>query len=408
MRNREIYMKKLLSFKDKKLIKVITGMRRCGKSTLLDLFEQRLLNDGVKKENIIKMNFESMEFDEITDYKQLYKYLREKIIPDEKNYLILDEIQQVTKWQKAINSLFAEFDSDIYISGSNAYLLSSELSTLLSGRYVEINMLPLSFKEYLDFNEFDDAISMEDKFELYLKYGGLPSLTELNKDEETVNTLLTGIYSTVILKDVIQRNSVKDIVLLEKIVMFLADNIGNITSPNNIGTVFAAEGYIDEGKRKRNPASRTIDNYIYMLQNAFVFYGVKRYDVKGKQILKTLGKYYIVDTGLRNTLLGYRDYDYGHILENVVYFELLRRGYHVSIGKIGDKEVDFIAARQDIKKYYQVTASMMEGIVRERELEPLKQIDDNYEKIVLSMDKTFIRDHNGIRIQNIIEFLLEY
>lgn len=408
MINRPIYLKALTEFRDKNIIKIVTGIRRSGKSTLLKLFAQQLRKDGVKDQHIIEMNFESIRFREITDYLALYTYVKERIPARGKNktYLIFDEIQMVENWQKAIDSFQVDFDVDIYITGSNAYLLSGELSTLLSGRYVEIKMLPLSFKEFLDFYTFEKTTTNEEKFQLYLKFGGMPAIHELNFNERRVNEMLEGIYSTVILKDVLERNKVSDQMMLQKIVAFLSDNIGNITSPNSIGKVLASQGDIDEGKNRKNPASRTVENYIGMLLNAFIFYGINRYDIKGKQLLKTLGKYYIVDLGLRNMLLGYRDVDRGHILENVVYFELLRRGYRVTIGKVGEKEVDFVAERLNDKKYIQVTETMLGEQTRHRELEPLKNIEDNYEKIVLSMDKSYIQSYQGIKTINIIDYLL--
>ncbi|HEY5584800.1 MAG TPA: ATP-binding protein [Ruminiclostridium sp.] len=399
MKNRDIYMSQLMEFKDKKLIKVITGMRRCGKSTLLDLLESELIKNGTASNSIIHINFESMKYDHISDYKILYQYVSERIQPHSKMYIILDEVQQVRAWEKAINSFMVDYDVDIYITGSNAYLLSSELSTLLSGRYVEIRMLPLSFKEFLNFNNFDSQLRIEDKFDQYLKYGGLPGILELNNNEPTINTFLTGIYNTVIMKDVIQRNSVKDISLLENIVKFIIHNIGSIVSPKSISDYINSDG--------RKTSSDTVDNYLNMLEKAFIIYKVRRYDVKGKQFLKTLGKYYVVDIGIRNALLGYRDADYGHILENIVYFELLRRKYEVSIGKCNDYEIDFVATRQDTKKYYQVALTVAVDTVYDREMRSLQSIKDNYEKTVLSMDRNFIQSQNGIKCQNIIDFLLE-
>jgi predicted AAA+ superfamily ATPase len=405
MHNRDAYMKTLLEFKDKKVIKIVTGMRRCGKSTLLQLFAQRLLADEVPEKNIIEMNFESIKYDTIKTYLDLYSEVKSKIIPKEKMYIILDEVQMIKSWEKAVNSMFVDFDTDIYITGSNAYLLSSELATLLSGRYVEIKMLPLSFQEFMDFHAFQESVSNEKMFEKYLMYGGMPAIAEYDFNQQRISEMLEGIYSTVVLKDVVARNMISDPALLQKIVLFLADNIGNITSPNRIGNTLKHDGAIDTEKG-RNPASRTVDNYIRALQNAFIFYEINRFDVKGKQYLKTLGKFYIVDTGIRNMLLGYRDADRGHILENVVYFELLRRGYRVSIGRVGEREIDFIAEKPDDKKYYQVTESLLGENVREREFAPLRDIRDNFEKTVLSMDKSFINSYEGIKQQNIIEFLM--
>ncbi len=407
MKNREIYMKTLLEFKDKNIIKIITGIRRCGKSALLSLFAEKLLKLGVPKENIIKMNFESMVYSEIIDYKALYNEVKQKISKEGKTYIILDEIQIVSKWEKAINSFLVDFDVDIYITGSNAYLLSSELSTFLSGRYVEIKMLPLSFKEFLYFNDFDKfekKLTDESKFELYLKFGGMPSIVEFDFNLERITEVLEGIYSTVILKDLISRNNISDQMLLQKIILFLADNIGSITSPNSIGNFLANEG--DLSNQKKNPASKTVESYITMLQNSYIFYGIKRFDLKGKQYLKTLNKNYIVDTGIRNMLLGFRDVDRGHILENIIYFELIRRGFKVSIGKIGNKEVDFIAEKPNEKVYIQVAETIKDVETRERELSSLKDIKDNYDKWILSMDNSFVKSYDGIKLINIIDFLL--
>lgn len=400
-------MKTLLEFKDKNIIKIVTGIRRCGKSTLLKLFSNKLLESGVPKENIVEMNFESMQFLNINSYTTLYNEVKRRIAAKGKTYIILDEVQMVPRWEKAVNSFQVDFDADIYITGSNAYLLSSELSTLLSGRYVEIKMLPLSFKEFLDFNAFDQTVSIDESFQVYLKYGGMPAVSEYGLNEQRINDMLEGVYSTVILKDVLLRNNINDQAMLQKIVLFLADNIGNVTSPNSIGNFLVHEGNIDEGKRRKNPASRTVENYILSLRNAFIFYSIKRYDIKGKSYLKTLGKYYIIDTGIRNMLLGYRDVDRGHILENIVFFELLRRGYKVSIGKVNEKEIDFIAENPDDKVYYQVTETMRGEDVRERELAPLRDIPDNYEKVILSMDRSFIKAYEGIKVKNIMDFLLE-
>jgi predicted AAA+ superfamily ATPase len=344
----------------------------------------------------------------MTDHISFYEFVSNKIIDGSKNYLIFDELQAVNSWEKAIESFRLDFDVDIYITGSNAYMLSSEFSTLLSGRYVEIRMLPLSFKEFLLFNDFRSDVTIDDKFQKYLQFGGMPTLCQFHFNESRSFEALEGIYNTVILKDVLERNKTADQALLHKLILFLCSNIGSITSPNNIGNVLSDEGDIQKIKKKTgtNIAGKTVDRYIRMLRNAFVFYDVGRYDVKGKQLLKTLEKNYIVDLGFRNVLLGYRDTDRGHILENVVYLELLRRGYRVSIGKVGDTEVDFVGEKPSEKMYVQVTESMMGESVRERELRPLTSIRDNYEKIILSMDKSYITSYLGIKTLNIIDFLL--
>ena len=347
MKKRDLYLNKLIQFKDKQFIKVITGIRRCGKSTLLKLFREYLLENDVSEKQIIYINFESMQFDDIKDYKLLYKYIKEHIATDSRTYLLLDEIQEVAHWEKAVNSFLVDFNVDIYITGSNAWLLSSELSTLLSGRYVEIKMLPLSFKEYMDFIE-EPSNDREKDFQAYLRYGGLPPIIELNNNFDMIQSFLSGIYNTVLMKDIVQRNTVRDPALLDNLVRFLANNIGNSISTKKISD------YLTSAGRKTTPA--TIDNYLQMLEKAFIFYKANRYDIKGKLYLKTQEKYYIVDTGIRNNLLGLRNMDYGHILKNVVYLELLRRGFDVYIGKIGSMEVDFIAVKANKKIYYQVSA----------------------------------------------------
>lgn len=403
--DRPQYLNQLIQNKDVDLVKIVTGIRRCGKSSLLDLYHQYLLKHGVPDSHIIHMNLESLRYRDLTDYLSFYDYVSEQIASEGKTYLIFDELQTVEHWEKAIESFRLDFDVDIYITGSNAYLLSTEFSTLLSGRYVEIRMLPLSFKEFLDFYEFAADVTMEEKFQKYLQFGGMPILREYKFNEARSNQALEGIYSTVVLRDILQRNSGADQAMLQKIMLFLCSNIGSITSPNSIGTVLSNEGDIHTGKQK-SIAGKTVDKYISMLHNAFVFFSVGRYDVKGKQLLKTLGKNYIIDMGFRNMLLGYRDADRGHIIENIVFLELLRRDYRVYIGKVGETEVDFVAEKPNDKIYIQVTESMQSPETRERELRPLRLIPDNYEKIVLSMDRSFIKSYDGIKSENLIDWLL--
>ena len=403
--NRPEYLEMLVQNKDVDLVKIVTGIRRCGKSSLLELYHQYLLDSGVSDNHIIHMNLESLRYRELTEYLSFYDYVAERIPKQGKTYLIFDELQAVAHWEKAIESFRLDFDADIYITGSNAYLLSTEFSTLLSGRYVEIRMLPLSFKEFLDFYEFEPSVTMEERFLKYLQFGGMPVLREYRFNEARSMQALEGIYSTVVLRDVLWRNHQADQAMLQKIMLFLCSNIGSITSPNNIGNVLAHEGDIKTG-RGRNIAGKTVEKYISMLRSAFVFYSVGRYDVKGKQLLKTLGKNYIIDMGFRNMLLGYRDADRGHILENVVFLELLRRDYRVYIGKVGEMEVDFVAEKPSDKLYIQVTESMSVPETRERELRPLRMIPDNYEKIVLSMDRDYITSYDGIKSLNLIDWLL--
>lgn len=404
--NRPEYLQQLIQNKDVDLVKIVTGIRRCGKSSLLDLFHQHLKDNGVTDDHVIHMNLESLRYRSLSDHLSFYDYVSQRIPETGKTYLIFDELQVVTHWEKAIESFRLDFDVDIYITGSNAYLLSTEFSTLLSGRFVEIRMLPLSFKEFLTFYEFETAVTMEEKFQKYLQFGGMPILREYRFNEARSNQALEGIYSTVVLRDILQRNNQADQNTLQKIMLFLCSNIGSITSPNSIGNVLSGEGDLQNGKGK-NIAGKTVEKYISMLRSAFIFYSVGRYDVKGKQLLKTLGKNYIIDMGFRNMLLGYRDADRGHILENIVFLELLRRDYRVYIGKVGDTEVDFVAEKPNDKLYIQVTESMLTPETRERELRPLRQIPDNYEKIVLSMDRNFINSYDGIRSLNLIDWLLQ-
>lgn len=403
--NRPAYLNQLIQNKDVDLVKIVTGIRRCGKSALLDLFHQYLVESGITESNIIHMNLESLRYRSITDYLTFYGYVSERIAKEGKTYLIFDEPQAVEHWEKAIESFRLDFDVDIYITGSNAYMLSSEFSTLLSGRYIEIRLLPLSFKEFLTFYEFSESITMEEKFQRYLQFGGMPILREYHFNEARSNQALEGIYSTVVLRDVLQRNPQADQATMQKIMLFLCSNIGSITSPNRIGNVLSNEGDIKTGKVK-NIAGKTVEKYIAMLRSAFIVSSVGRYDVKGKQLLKTLGKNYIVDIGFRNMLLGYRDVDRGHILENIVYLELIRRDYNVYIGKVGETEIDFVAEKPNEKLYIQVTESMQSTETRERELRPLRMISDNYEKIVLSMDHSYINSYDGIKSINLIDWLL--
>jgi predicted AAA+ superfamily ATPase len=398
---RKTYTEKLRKYQDNELIKVITGIRRCGKSTLMRLFINELLQQGIASEHIIHINFEVMAYDEIWDYHALYRLLRERMPSVGRAYIFLDEIQQVDAWERAINSIRVETNADIYITGSNAWFLSSEIATLLTGRYVEINMLPLSFREYLDFGNFPAEWRNEEKFNLYLKFGGFPSIRTLPQDNETVNEFLRGLYNTVMVKDILARFPIRDVKLMEQLTRFLIQNTGNLVSPATIAGFLSAQG---KGKSIK-PA--TVSHYLDLLEKAFIVYPAYRYDLKGKELLKTLNKYYVVDTGLRNMLTGYSNTDYGAILETVVYFELRRRGFQVFTGKQYDREIDFFAVRQDEKKYYQVCATMLDETTRQRELQPLILIRDNYEKTILTMDKTFTTDYEGIRLRNIIGFLLE-
>lgn len=400
--NRPEYLKHLIQNRDVDLVKIVTGIRRCGKSSLLELYHQYLLEQGVKEDHIVHMNLESLRYRDLSDYLTFYDYVSGQIPREGKTYLIFDELQAVEHWEKAVESFRLDYDVDIYITGSNAYLLSTEFSTLLSGRYVEIRILPLSFKEFLTFYSFAPTATPEEKFQRYLQFGGMPILREYQFNEARSNQALEGIYSTVVLRDVLQRNRDADQAMLQKIVLFLCSNIGSVNSPSSIGSVLYNEGDI----KGKNVAGKTVEKYIAMLRSAYIFFSVGRYDVKGKQLLKTLGKNYIIDMGFRNMLLGYRDADRGHILENIVYLELLRRDYRVCIGKVGEAEVDFVAEKPDDKVYIQVTETMLSQETRERELRPLRMIPDNYEKIVLSMDRDFIKSYDGIKLQYLLDWLL--
>ncbi len=395
---REKYLNKMIMLKDTEFIKVITGLRRSGKSTLMLMYKDYLLNNQVKEDNIIYINFESAMYDDIKNYKDLYQFVKDKIRKD-KIYLLLDEVQNVESWEKAINSFKVDFDIDIYITGSNAYLLSSELSTLLSGRYIEIKMYPLSFKEFLIFNNYDD-MNIEDKFNEYLKYGGLPAITLIKNNDELVLSYLNDIYNSIVKKDIIDRNNLKNTTLLENIIKYLANNIGSPISSTKISN------YLNSNKITPNCNHQTIDNYLNMLEKSYIIYKADRTDIKDKSVLKTLGKYYISDTGIRNIILGFRNINEGHLLENVVYLELLRRGYKVSIGKNYEYEVDFVAENPNEIIYLQVSLSISDEKVRDREIRSLENIKDNYEKIILTMDKTINQDFNGIKVMNIIDWLL--
>lgn len=431
LKNRDLYLKKVIAFKDTEPVKVITGIRRCGKSSVLDLMAQYLRDSGVEEERIVKMNFESYDFKDMTS-KDFYNYVKGKIVNDKRMYLFFDEPQRVAAWEDAVNAFRVDFDCDIYITGSNAYLLSSEYSTYLSGRCVEIKMLPLSFKEFLFFHGFEvretksalggvkkriydannDSYEMREVFDSYLRFGGFPGIADVGLNQEKALTLIDGIYSSVVMRDILEREKRKgqrqitDPVLLRKIILFLADNIGSSISVSSIAGTLVHEGLLEDGKRKGTPSAHTVQAYVQALLESFVFYEIKRFDVKGKEYLKTLSKFYIVDTGMRNYLLGFRNRDSGHVLENVVYFELLRRGYDVAVGKVGDKEVDFVASTADSKLYVQVTESMLGEDVKKRELEPLQKIPDNHEKIILSLDPGLDGSYEGIKSLNLIEWLM--
>lgn len=392
MVKRHQYLEKLKKLKDMQIIKVVTGFRRCGKSTLLLQFQEYLKERGVDDSQIISINFEKLEFEHLLNYKELYSYITERLHPEKMTYIFLDEIQLVEGYQKAVDSLFVRDNVDIYITGSNAQMLSGELATLLSGRFIEIEMLPLSFSEFYELVGGD----RRDAWKRYFTNGGLPYTAYIN-DEEILHDYLLGIYNTVLLKDVVERKKVQDVALLKSVIKFLFDNIGNIVSSKKISDSLVSYG--------RKTTSVTVENYIESLSEAYVIYEANRYDIKGKQHLKSLEKYYVVDVGLRKLLLGSKNTDIGHILENIVYLELIRRGFAVSIGKIDDFEIDFIAEKDGNKEYYQVSASVLDPATFEREITPLRKVSDNYPKYIITMDE-FSSNNEGIRQVNVIDFLL--
>ncbi len=402
--DRDNYLSILKNFKDQQIIKVISGIRRCGKSTLLEIYQDYLINNGVSKNQIISINFENADYEELQDRKKLYEYIKNKLVKGKKTYIFLDEIQNVYEFEKTVDSLFINKEVDLYITGSNAYLLSSELATLLTGRYIEIKMLPLSFKEYI--SAFDAQTDISRKFRDYLRYSSFPQAVELYKiNPENINMFLDGIYNTILFKDVMQRKGITDKNLLERITKYLYDNIGNRTSIKSI--VNNIEGL------EKNSSYNTISNYINALLDSYLIFRANRYDIKGKEYLKTQEKYYAIDIGLRYYMLGQNSgKDMGHILENVVYLELLRRGYKVYIGKLDELEVDFVAKKTDNTVYYQValttrSESDNENKILDRELTPLKKINDNYPKYILTLDDDLDADFDGIKKRNVLDWLLE-
>lgn len=431
LKRRDFYLQKLIGFQDTEPVKVVTGIRRCGKSSLLKLMVAHLKETGIPAEQIVEMNFESHDFKSM-NADSIYDYVKEHVMEGRRMYLFFDEIQRIDAWEDAVNAFRVDFDCDIYVTGSNAYLLSSEYSTYLSGRCVEIKLLPLSFREFLYFHDFEireaksalggsrwqvadkegERYGLREAFESFLRFGGMPGIADVGLNQEKAMLLLDGIYSTVVIRDILEREKrrgqkrITDPVLLRKIILFLADNIGSSVSIASIGNTLVNEGLLEDGRRKSRPSAHIVQAYVNALLESFFFYDIKRFDIKGREYLRTLGKYYIVDIGLRNYLLGFRDRDRGHVLENIVYFELLRRGYDVAIGKVDNAEVDFIATSAGEKKYIQVTESMRSEEVRSRELAPLQKIRDHYEKIVLSLEPGLDSSYEGIKSWNLMEWLL--
>jgi len=390
------YLNQLISFRDKQLIKVVTGIRRCGKSTLLDLFRDVLLESGVSAEQIITINFEAAEFEALTDRRALYAYIKERLQPNKTSYILLDEIQHVSEWQRVVDSLFIKKNCDVYITGSSAYLLSGELATLLSGRYVEIKMLPLSFAEYV--SAFPDKTDLPRKFRDYLVNSSFPYTLELSKSKD-IRAYLDGIYTSVILKDVVRRKKIADVASLEGVIRFMFDNIGNLCNAKRIADTLNSGG--------QKISVHTVGAYLSALCDSFILYKTGRYEIKGKQYLKTGEKYYIVDIGLRYYLLGPQKADMGRALENVIYLELLRRGYEVRIGKVGNAEVDFIATNENGVEYYQSALTVRAADTLAREVASLKSINDHNPKYLLTLDEDPMVSHNGIKQLNALDWLLK-
>lgn len=405
MVERKEYLEHLIQWKDEQVIKVVTGIRRCGKSTLLLQYQEWLKASGVSDEQIVTINFEELEYEELQDYKKLYAYLKDRLCKGKMTYIFLDEIQKVSAFEKVVDSLYVKPQVDLYVTGSNAYMRSGDLATLLTGRYVEIKMLPLSFYEFLEIT----GSGQEQGFSEYMRDGGLPYVAVMDRTPEKVETYLEGIYNTVIVKDIEDRQArkendsdkrkINDILLLKTIARYLASIVGNPVSIRSITNYFISNG------RKISP--NTVSDYVEALTESFIFYPAERFDIIGKQLLKANRKMYIVDLGLRNHILPRRQYDLGFSLENIVYFELLRRGYRVMIGKIGSTEVDFVAEKQGSYTYFQVTADMTAQETFEREMKPLRRIRDNYEKIVLTGDRLTLGNYDGIQVKYLPDWLLE-
>lgn len=392
MLERTEYLDFLMKLKDKHIIKVITGIRRCGKSTLFEIYKKHLLENGVDNSQIISLNFENPKDMIFNDWKELYTYIEEKLLPDKMNYIFLDEIQVIPNFEKTVNGLFIRTNVDLYITGSNSYMLSGELATYLTGRYMQVHMLPLSFKEYVNYYGNDNELK---KYDAYIHNGGFPYLLNLNEDKELIRNYLDGIYNTVLMKDVVSRNNIKDIMMLESVVKFIFDNIGQLVSTNKISNTL--------NSNYRKNSVNTIENYLTNLIDSYIIYKISRYDIKGKAYLKTGDKYYVCDLGLRNYLLG-GVRDYGSILENIIFLELKRRNYEIYIGKYDDEEVDFVIKNNDGIKYIQVALSVRNEDTLKRELAPLKNIKDNYPKYIITLDYD-TNDFDGIKQISAIDFL---
>lgn len=404
MVQRKEYLEKLIEWKDDDVIKVVTGIRRCGKSTLLMQYQDYLKSIGIEENQIIAVNFEELEYEELCEYKKLYAYIKDRLVADKITYIFLDEIQKVPSFEKVVDSLYVKPNIDIYITGSNAYMLSGDLATLLTGRYVEISMLPLSFSEYMQLSDKDKESAFAD----YIKYGGLPFVATMDRTDDKVDTYLEGIYNTVIVKDIEDRQKrqesnsdkrkINDIPLLKTIAKYLSSVIGSPVSLRGITNYLVSSG--------RKISANTVSNYVDALIESFIFYPAERFDIVGKQLLQANKKYYMVDLGIRNHILPRKYYDLGFSVENIVFFELLRRGCKVTIGKYQENEVDFVAEKRGEFTYIQVTADMVSESTFDREMKPLYAIQDNYEKIVLTLDKLTVGNYDGIKVVNVIDWLL--
>ena len=406
--DRKEYLDFLVKSKDRQIIKVVSGVRRCGKSTLFEIYKDFLLENGVAKNQIISINFEDMDYEELTDYKKLYEYIKSKMIEDKKNYIFLDEIQHVDKFEKVVDSLFIKENTDLYITGSNAYFMSSELATLLSGRYIELKMLPLSFKEYyqakLEYEKLEHKENRTSKtiiqyYNEYIVNSSFPYTLQLDSDLKNIHEYLSGIYNSVLLKDIVARLKISDVMRLESVVKYIFDNIGNLTSLSKIGNTLTSMG--------RKTDAKTIEKYIRGLTDSLLVHEVSRYNIKGKEFLSTLSKYYVADLGLRQMILGNRNIDMGHILENIIYLELLRRKGNVYVGQFDKNEIDFVVINSNEIEYYQVALTVLDENTLKRELDAFKNIKDNYPKYLITLDDVMVNtDYDGIKVVNALEWLL--
>ena len=406
--DRKEYLDFLVKSKDRQIIKVVSGVRRCGKSTLFEIYKDFLIENGVAKNQIISINFEDMDYKELTDYKKLYKYIKSKMIEDKRNYIFLDEIQHVDKFEKVVDSLFIKENTDLYITGSNAYFMSSELATLLSGRYIELKMLPLSFKEYyqakLEYEKMEQKENRISKtliqyYNEYIVNSSFPYTLQLDSDLKNIHEYLSGIYNSVLLKDIVARLKISDVMRLESVVKYIFDNIGNLTSLSKIANTLTSMG--------RKTDAKTIEKYIRGLTDSLLVHEVSRYNIKGKEFLSTLSKYYVADLGLRQMILGNRNIDMGHILKNIIYLELIRRKGNVYVGQFDKNEIDFVVINSNEIEYYQVALTVLDENTLKRELDAFKNIKDNYPKYLITLDDVMVNtDYDGIKVVNALEWLL--